>query len=96
MAGKAVQKALWGHFCVDNCLHSKLISGRSEILLLLVQAEELYFSILMGKATQMLHVLTFRSNSRRLQRRRNMNLPKPQRQAKYCWLLDDAFSGSIQ
>ncbi|KAH3801759.1 hypothetical protein DPMN_155420 [Dreissena polymorpha] len=55
-----------------------------DIQIVLDNAEELYSYILRVEATMMLHDLTFRSNTRQLQRRRNMNLPKPQRQANYC------------
>ncbi|KAH3882220.1 hypothetical protein DPMN_006153 [Dreissena polymorpha] len=42
-----------------------------EIQILLYQAEELYSSILRGKTAQALHVLTIRSNSKRLKRKKN-------------------------
>ncbi|KAH3782515.1 hypothetical protein DPMN_160432 [Dreissena polymorpha] len=67
---KAVQTALRGHFRVDKYLHGQLISENSEIQILFDQAKELYSSILRDETTQMFYGLIFRSNSRRLQRRR--------------------------
>ncbi|KAH3846646.1 hypothetical protein DPMN_088948 [Dreissena polymorpha] len=55
MTGKAVQRALWGQFLVDKCLHSQLIAEMTqedpEIQILLDQAEELYSSLLKGETT---------------------------------------------
>ncbi|KAH3881649.1 hypothetical protein DPMN_005575 [Dreissena polymorpha] len=59
-----------------------------EIQRLLNHAEEFYSLSLSffsgaGRRYQLLHVLIFCSQSKRLHRSRNMILPRPQRQAKY-------------
>ncbi|KAH3836647.1 hypothetical protein DPMN_110018 [Dreissena polymorpha] len=84
MTGKAFQRLCGVIFVLTSAYKSSSYQEDTEIQILPDQAEELYSSILRSEATQMLYVLTLRSNSRQLYRRRNMNLTKPQGQANYC------------
>ncbi|KAH3749789.1 hypothetical protein DPMN_184302 [Dreissena polymorpha] len=82
---KTVQRASRDHRLVEKCIHSQLTAEMTQedldIQILLDHAKDLYSSLLRGKMTLAVICYAIYISPRGLQRRRNMNLPRPQRQA---------------